>query len=112
VARIEQALEAGRVVIVPERPVTIGNAPRSGWWEVDPATGHTLDRLDDGRGAELGEYLLFIHELATWAMCITALGYAIVAVVRAAWKEAVTAGAVGAGMCIAAGGGGVPHFPH
>ena len=48
---ISDALDAGSVVIVPERAVDIAGRPRLGWWLVDPVTGATQDQLDDGRQA-------------------------------------------------------------
>ncbi|MBX3031559.1 MAG: hypothetical protein KF809_15540 [Chloroflexi bacterium] len=55
VGALTEALAAGWVAIGPERPVTIDDSPRLGWWLVDPATGATVDLLDDGRGAVLAE---------------------------------------------------------
>jgi transglutaminase-like putative cysteine protease len=58
--RIERALQAGYVVIVPERSVTLGGAERSGWWLVDPASGATIDQMDNGGGLQLAEYILAV----------------------------------------------------
>ena len=52
VVPLERAIADGWVAIVPERAVEMGGRPRAGWWLVDPATGRTVDQLDDGRGAE------------------------------------------------------------
>jgi hypothetical protein len=38
--------------------VLVGDSGRLGWWLVDPATGGTLDLLDDGRGTDVAEYVL------------------------------------------------------
>ena len=110
--RIADALAAGLIVVTPTQPITVDGAERLGWWEIDPATGLARDRLDTGGGAELGEYLIFLHELATWAMCIVSLGAAVGAAVQGAWNGAMAWGAVAVGACIAAGGGGVPHIGH
>jgi hypothetical protein len=53
--RLGAALGSGWVAIIPERQVAIGGEERTGWWLIDPATGRTLDELDDGRGAVLPE---------------------------------------------------------
>lgn len=50
-AAIGEALAAGLIVIVPERGIVLNGEPVTGWWEVDPATGETNDRLETGMGA-------------------------------------------------------------
>lgn len=45
--RVTQAI-AGHVVVAPERAVTISGAPRSAWFQVDPATGATVGVLETG----------------------------------------------------------------
>jgi hypothetical protein len=108
-AGVAAALREGLVVVAPAAPIEVDGTARTGWWEIDPATGLARDRLDDGGGAELGEYLAMIHELATWAMCIVSLGAAVGAVAKGATNAAMAWGAVAVGQCIAAGAGGVPH---
>ena len=103
---VRDALVAGLVIVGPASPVGIGGAMRTGWWEIDPTTGLARDRLDDGFGAELGEYAIKLHHIATQAMCFAGLGMAIVSVVRGAYKDAVGWAAGAAGMCIAGFGGG------
>ena len=49
--QIQDLLDTGSVVIVPERAVDIAGTPRLGWWLVDPLTGATQDQRDDGRQA-------------------------------------------------------------
>lgn len=49
--RIASALARGQVVVLPARPVAFGGEARLGWWIVDPATGVTVDQMDDGAGA-------------------------------------------------------------
>jgi hypothetical protein len=46
---IQDALDAGSIVVVPERAIDIAGAPRLGWWLVDPASGAAQDKRDDGR---------------------------------------------------------------
>lgn len=55
VARIEAAVAAGVLVVVPQRPVVVGGVPYSGWWQIDPATGATIDVFQNGRGPEMTE---------------------------------------------------------
>ena len=49
-ARVRRTLADGWLVIAPVRTVSVGGQPRTGWWQVDPATGRTADQMDDGRG--------------------------------------------------------------
>ena len=110
---IRAALDAGRVVVIPERPVEIHGAERIGWWEVDPVSGHVVDRLDDGRGAELGEYMMMVHHMAAQMACLLAIGWTIGAIAAAAqgyagaWQGAMVSGAIAFGQCALgfAGGG-------
>ncbi len=44
-------LRDGWVAVAPEQAVTLGPEERLGWWLVDPVSGRTVDRLDDGRGS-------------------------------------------------------------
>ncbi|UCC92501.1 MAG: hypothetical protein JSW25_07480, partial [Thermoplasmata archaeon] len=37
--RIQRALDAGKIVVVPERSVIMADKPRIAWWEQDPVTG-------------------------------------------------------------------------
>jgi hypothetical protein len=54
--RLAAALGEGWVAVAPATPVSLSGVPRTGWWLVDPASGRTIDMLDDGRGAEGVEY--------------------------------------------------------
>jgi len=112
-ALINEALAAGRIVVVPERSVLIDDAPRSGWWEIDPETGQAFDRLDNGRGSSLGEYAEILHWMYTAGVCIIGLGMAVAGVIGWISGEAGLAGAAaGAGMCIAAVASYKGVFPH
>jgi hypothetical protein len=46
--RISAALDAGRVVVMPEKAVTWEGRKRWGWWDVDPRTMETIGVLDTG----------------------------------------------------------------
>jgi hypothetical protein len=48
--RIQRALDDGQIVIAPANAIDFEGRPRLGWWLVDPATGATVDQLDDGGG--------------------------------------------------------------
>ena len=60
---IEEALKAGQIVIVPERPVKLGGRDQIGWWLVDPTTGATVDQMDDGSGSTMSEYATLLSDL-------------------------------------------------
>jgi len=47
-ARMDPALEAGRIIVVPERAVAWDGRDRWGWWDMDPATMETVGVLDSG----------------------------------------------------------------
>ncbi len=77
--RIGQALMAGTVVIVPEQPVAIGDVGMTGWWAIDPLTGHTSDMLENGLGyasvtlpgganirAQIAEDVEITKEVTSW----------------------------------------------
>lgn len=68
--RLGDALQAGSAAVVPERPVEIDGGTHVGWWLVDPATGRTLDELEDGRGASIVEYFELNAALLTEALKI------------------------------------------
>jgi hypothetical protein len=70
--RIAEALTAGFVVVVPERPVALSGEERVGWWLVDPTAGATEDQMDDGRGVEMGEYA----RLLGFALCTASMTFA------------------------------------
>jgi len=47
-ARIRETTSGGLLALVPQRPVSIGNAPRLAWWQIDPRSGETVGVGDDG----------------------------------------------------------------
>lgn len=57
---MQEAIDAGRLVIVPEHPVDLGGQPRLGWWIVDPVSGAAIDQMDDGGGIGTTEYVAVI----------------------------------------------------
>ena len=85
-ARIAEALTAG-FVVVPERPVALGEEERVGWWLVDPATGATEDQMDDGRGTEMSEFALTMR-IALCTASLIVLGAAAYMVFFAAAEGA------------------------
>ena len=46
--RLNTDMVANMAVIVPIRPVTLGNTPTVGWWGIDVVTGRTQDQMEDG----------------------------------------------------------------
>jgi hypothetical protein len=118
--RIGKTLSEGRAVIVPSKPITLDGTTLTGWWEIDPATGVTRDRLETGRGhaylrlplrVELTEQS-FLYWLAVeiyHAKKIALCGVAIGAVVYAAGEllagrdapqGGIALGVAGAGSCL------------
>jgi hypothetical protein len=56
-ARMAAQLDAGRALLVPARPVTLGAIITTGWWSVEPVTGAVRDQMASGRhqaGVEYG----------------------------------------------------------
>lgn len=56
VAKLRASLAEGWLAVAPGQPMSLAEEARVGWWLVDPATGQTVDELDDGRGAP--EYII------------------------------------------------------
>ncbi len=83
-ARIAEALADGDVVVVPARPVRLGDRERVGWWRVDPVTGATADSMDDGAGAEMAEYTVIVDTEVGRLICIGAMALAAAEVIVAA----------------------------
>jgi hypothetical protein len=117
---ISSWLAKGYVVIVPTEPVSLGSRTLTGFWAVDPITGRTIDRLENGGGSELGEeatlldvVLHVIHEAYVLGACVAGLGFAAASLISMAvdgGSNGAVAGAVGgavtgAGFCLAAASG-------
>ena len=81
---VAAALEGGRVVVIPRAPVSLDGASRTGWWEVDLQSGRTADRLDNGGGTDLIEFIVIVKHRVEQAACIAAVGAAIAMVAGAA----------------------------
>jgi len=47
-ARLEESLEAGSLVIAPQRPVQVAGVSRYAWWEIEPRYGATTAMTDEG----------------------------------------------------------------
>ncbi len=58
---VQADLDAGYVVILPERPAEPG--ARTGWWRVDPATGETLGIGTGGYGDAMVEYAFLLNSI-------------------------------------------------
>lgn len=57
-ARLAARISDGWVVVLPDRPVSLGGADRMGWWLVRPETGETVDEMDGGGGTSIVEWTL------------------------------------------------------
>jgi hypothetical protein len=61
-AVLERSMADGWIAVAPARAIASGGIDRAGWWLVDPATGRTVDQLDDGRGEETFSYAQHIDQ--------------------------------------------------
>jgi hypothetical protein len=87
-ALIGEALAAGYVVIVPERGVPLGGTPRTGWWQINPQTGETFDRMENGGSSQLveeevtlGTILAELHHLHSLTQCIIGVVAAVAGII-------------------------------
>jgi hypothetical protein len=87
-ALIGEALAAGYVVIVPERGVPLGGMPRTGWWQINPQTGETFDRMENGGSSQLveeevtlGTILAELHHLHSLTQCIIGVVAAVAGII-------------------------------
>lgn len=65
--RISEALQAGYVVVVPERAVEVDGIEQVGWWQIDPVTGRTFDLMENGRGfSPIGEDTVILAWGPAW----------------------------------------------
>lgn len=46
--KIEELIQSGRILIIPERSIRFDGTPRWGWWDLDPQTGAVVGVLDSG----------------------------------------------------------------
>ena len=81
---IKAALASGDVVVVPAKPVTIGDSERVGWWSIDPKTGVTTDVMDDGSGPEVIEEAVLITGERRAYICYGAMAIWASSVIMAA----------------------------
>jgi hypothetical protein len=94
VAQIAEALAAGYLVIVPERPVPLDGQPLTGWWQVDPQTGETFDRMASGGSQESAEYMIILGEIFKAIYAAKKLAACLVAIVGAVAGVLMLVGAV------------------
>lgn len=80
---IGDALASGDIVVIPAQPVTVDGRERVGWWQVDPATGATADVMDDGTGAEMGEYTVIVESEIGQLICMGSMAMAAAEVIIA-----------------------------
>ena len=115
--QIEKYLGLGYAVVVPGKPIGVGSALVTGFWAIDPVTGRTIDRLENGAGSELPEEATLldvvihaVHEAYVLGTCVVGLCFAAAALISMAiwgYSGGLLAGAVGGavhggGFCLAA----------
>ncbi len=83
-AAIRQLVAAGDVVVVPAKPVAMGDTARVGWWAIDPETGETTDTMDDGSASEFAETGLIIRTRLGLVRCYGAMAATVVGYLAAA----------------------------
>ena len=54
-SRMSDDLAAGYVLVTPVHPDAAASAGQTGWWRIDPRTGHTLGVFSNGWGQEAAE---------------------------------------------------------
>lgn len=112
--RMRDALEEGLVVVVPEQAVMLDDHLVSAWWLVDPATGHTWDQVEDGKGfaggthsrvhlalSPVGEQVPPVRNVISWRTRFVRLGRCLAVIAAAAVRASDYTGAgtvVGAGI--------------
>ena len=74
---IKAAVAAGQVLVIPAEPVALGGAERIGWWAIDPVSGATSDRMDDGSGTAATEEAHVIKTRLGQIRCYGSLGLKI-----------------------------------
>jgi hypothetical protein len=75
-ARIQQALDAGLIVVSPGRTVSINGRQRLGWWLIDPATGAAVDEMEDGRGAT-NDYVVVVPAAGAFGAAVANYGWSV-----------------------------------
>ena len=56
--KINKAINAGRTVLLPERPVVLAGAEQTAWFEFDPASGYIDGVFPSGKHQAMTEYIL------------------------------------------------------
>jgi hypothetical protein len=74
---IERALQAGYVVVIPERAVDLDGERLSGWWQIDPTTGVTFDLMETGHGATNVDYVMMLKTILRNAIYYGRLGFCV-----------------------------------
>jgi hypothetical protein len=73
-ARIEEALAAGYVVVLPNAPIEAGGSPRFAWWQVDPRTGTTTAVTDEGLHQGTAEIAIVRNKDGSYTVWTTVRG--------------------------------------
>jgi hypothetical protein len=82
---VAATLAAGQVAAVTKLPVEIGAMSHVAWWAVDPVTGNTIGRADDGAGQEMVEYPLSTANGLSTITNVMEFGFSVEG---CAWKAA------------------------
>lgn len=85
--RICRDLAAGRVALVPRKPLATAAGESVAWWVIDPTTGGAIGMGSNGFGGAMGEYAamldriaVFVEENKTW-ICMGKIYYGAVSMV-------------------------------
>lgn len=62
-ARIVKTVQAGQIIVVPERMVKVAGAMHVGWWQIDPKTGELVGVGEDGTHQSLTELIKLLKVL-------------------------------------------------
>jgi hypothetical protein len=57
-SKMNKALNAGKTILLPERPVTLAGAERMAWFEYDPVSGYIDGVFSSGKHQAMTEYIL------------------------------------------------------
>jgi hypothetical protein len=63
-ARVQAELAAGRLVLLPKEPVSLGGRRATAWWRLDPAGGECLGIGDTGEGQAVSEGVLVLEKIS------------------------------------------------
>jgi len=108
---IQEAIDGGKVVVIPERAPDMAGDAAIGWWEIDPVTGDTRDVYANGkgyvetqvpgtsvRGQDAAEEAQILKTVNTWRPWYQRLGRCVGAAAMIGGMSVVAEGAVGVAL--------------